>query len=150
MIPKVERFWITFILRFAIGFLFLFAAISQFRFGPEQFANQLSTSFQNTWLGDIQSYAGVDFAKGFLQAVPYILAGLSVPILTGIWLRPALRLGALLLVMMGLGNYIKNDLANTAADFLFALIICIGLFFLSLERQADLAARSYARGEVAA
>src|SRR5262245_46119909 len=94
MISKVERFWITFILRFAFGFLFLLAAINQFRLGPEAFSTQLSTPFQTTWLGDIDiaGHTGMEFVKGFLYAVPFILAGLSVPILTGIWLRPALRL----------------------------------------------------------
>jgi len=137
MISTVERFWIAFILRFAIGFLFLFAALNIFNEGPESFSKKLSGGFANTWIADIDvgGVTGLQVTEKFLYAVPFILAGLSVPILTGIFLRPALRLGAILLVILGLGNYLKLDIATTAADFLFALIICIGLYFLSLERR---------------
>jgi hypothetical protein len=145
MVSKVERFWIAFILRFAIGFLFLFAALNIFNYGPEKFAADLSKGFQNTWLATLEiqqgGYTGLDLVSYFLQGMPYVLAGLSVPILTGIFLRPALRLGALLLVMLGLGKYLQNDVMTTAADFLFALIICIGLYFLSLDRGYSTARR---------
>ena len=137
MVSKVERFWIVFILRFAIGFLFLFASIEQFNFGPEKFADELSKGFQSTWLADVHvgTFTGLDLVRNFLFAMPYILGGLSVLILTGIALRPALRLGALVLVALGLGKYLQKDIPTTANDFLFALIICIGLYFLSLERR---------------
>jgi hypothetical protein len=65
------------------------------------------------------------------------MAALSVPILTGILLKPALRFGALVLLCFGLGKYIQNDIPTTAADFLFAFIICVGLYFLSQEKRAD-------------
>jgi hypothetical protein len=137
MVSKVERFWIVFILRFAIGFLFLFASLNIFFHGPDKFAAELSRGFERTWIANIElgSNTGLDFITFFLKGMPYVLGGLSVPILTGIFLRPALRLGALLLVMLGLGKYLQNDVMTTAADFLFALIICIGLYFLSLERR---------------
>jgi hypothetical protein len=138
MVSKVERFWIAFILRFAIGFLFLFAALNIFNYGPDKFSADLSKGFQNTWLANLElgPKTGLDIVTYFLHGMPYVLAGLSVPILTGIFLRPALRLGALLLVMLGLGKYLQNDVMTTAADFLFALIICIGLYFLSLDRYS--------------
>ena len=64
------------------------------------------------------------------------------PILTGILLRPALRAGALLCICFGLGKYTQNDIATTAADFLFALIICLGLYFMSVcDAQAKARAR---------
>jgi hypothetical protein len=147
MISTVERFWIAFILRFAIGFLFLFAGLKIFSEGPQKFSEQLSGGFASTWIADIEIEAGsdeagqprvitgVDMAKYFLLGLPYVLTALSVPILTGIFLRPSLRLGAVLLVILGLGKYLQNDVATTAADFLFALIICIGLYFLSLDRR---------------
>jgi hypothetical protein len=137
MVSTVERFWIAFILRFAIGFLFLFASLNIFSVGPEKFADDLSKGFANTWMADIEmgGYTGLDATKKFLYAMPFILGGLSVPILTGIFLRPALRASALLLVMLGLGKYLQNDVATAANDFLFALIICIGLYFLSLEKR---------------
>jgi hypothetical protein len=130
MVSKVERFWIAFILRFAIGFLFLFAALNIFNYGPDKFSADLSKGFQNTWLANLElgPKTGLDIVTYFLHGMPYVLAGL--------FLRPALRLGALLLVMLGLGKYLQNDVMTTAADFLFALIICIGLYFLSLDRYS--------------
>ena len=103
----------------------------------------------DSWLGDVEasiitSFGLVEegkeptrtaFAQGFLVGLPYLMCGLSVCILTGIFLRPALRLGAILFILLGLGKYIQNDVATTANDFLFALIICIGLYFLSLEKK---------------
>jgi hypothetical protein len=149
MVSKVERFWIAFILRFAIGFLCLFAALPQFDYGAEKFAADLSRSFSNSWVADLQvgvgeySRSGIFLVEKFLFSLPFIFCGLSVFILTGLFLRPALRLGALLFVCLGLGKYLQssNNLAGTAYDFLFALIICIGLYFLSLDTKK-------ARGEV--
>ena len=161
MISRLERFWIVFILRFAFGFLFLFAALNIFHHGVEQFAAGLSGPIANTWIGDVEAsavslYTGLlwgdqavpfeqasrdAFIKGFLTAMPYVMCGLSVCILTGILLKTALRIGALLLVMLGLGKYLQNDVATTANDFLFALMICIGLYFLARERHAEAAAK---------
>ena len=42
MVSPVERFWITFILRFAFGFFFLFAGIGIFHFGDSEFASNLA------------------------------------------------------------------------------------------------------------
>ena len=154
MISKLESFWIRFILRFAIGFLFLFAAIGQFNSGGQisldgarKFADTLSKGFASTWMADIKlgAYTGVDFSWGFLYALPFIFSLLATMILTGIGARIALRAGALLLVCLGLGKYMQGPegIATTANDYLFALIICIGLFFYGLadrEREASAAA----------
>lgn len=137
MISKFERFWITFILRFGFGFLFLFAAVNIFTYGVDKFAEDLGKGFEPTWLGKITlfGYTGMFVVNFFLHFAPFIMAALSVPILTGILVKPALRAGALLLLCFGLGKYIQNDIPTTAADFLFAFIICTGLYFMSLEKQ---------------
>ena len=160
---KAERFWIKFILRLAFGFLFLIAALNIFSyggpndFGPDAFAKGLAGGFQSTWLGGVfawiagalpKSWSSVsqvirEFPYYFMYGMPFVFAVLSVPILTGIWLRPALRLGAIYLVLLGLGKYISTptDLSTTAADFLFALLICFGLYFLgqeAKEKEAEL------------
>jgi len=143
MISRKERFWIAFILRFAIGFLFLFASLPQFEMGPEKFAQALAGGFSQSWVSDIKfqvrgnEYNGLFLVEKFLYALPYVFTGLSVFILTGLFLKPALRLGALLFVCLGLGKYLQSqdNLAATAYDFLFALIICIGLYFLSLQSK---------------
>jgi hypothetical protein len=156
MISRAESFWIAFIVRFAFGFLFLFAALGIFKHGVEAFANGLSGPLADTWMGDIEASvvslstglfssqavpfedaSRSAFLKGFLTALPYVMCGLAVCILTGILLRPALRIGALLLVMLGLGKYLQNDVAATANDFFFAFMICAGLFFLGLRRRTE-------------
>lgn len=146
MVSKVERFWIKFILRFAIGFLFLVAALGQFYYGgadpldgPRKFAEALSGGFKSTWIADIQvgSLSGVTFSYWFLLCLPYVFTGLATLILTGFFVRPALRLGAIVLICLGLGKYLQgpDGISTTAFDYLFALIICIGLFFYSLEKK---------------
>ena len=144
MISRLEKFWIIFILRFAFGFFFLFAAINIFTYGVDKFATELGKGFEPTWIGNMAfaGYTGMDFVNLFLHAAPYIMTALAIPILTGILLRPALRGGALLCICFGLGKYTQNDIATTAADFLFALIICLGLYFMSLsDAQAKAKAR---------
>lgn len=176
MISKLESFWIKFILRFAIGFLFLFAALGQFsvpgmipeetarkfedkshvlggdgilgrcaraavalHYNVKKFAEQLSGGFKSTWIADIRigEVTGLDMVAWFLYALPYVFTLLAAMILTGLGTRIALRAGALLLVCLGLGKYLQGPegIATTANDFLFALIICIGLFFYGLERR---------------
>ncbi len=189
MVSTAERFWITWILRLAFGFLFLFASINIFStggphdFGPDWFAKNLSKGFGKTWLGQIlpeveitvhsqkpvktvaaqgaEAPAGAGGGAGqkaaapvapetekvlptyfFLYALPFVFAGLSLPILCGIFLRPALRAGAILLVMLGLGKYVvasyanpSEPLATTAHDFFFAFLICVGLYFLGQEKR---------------
>ncbi len=137
MLSKVERFWIAFNLRFAFGFLFLFASLNMFSYGPENFATDLSKPFESTWIWSIQGekkWVG-DFIWGFLFTTPFVMGALSVPILTGIFAKPALRLGAFVLICFGLGKYIQNDIATTAADFTLALIIWLGLYLLGSESR---------------
>jgi glycerol uptake facilitator-like aquaporin len=142
-----ERFWIAFILRFAFGFLFLFAAINIFNYGDARFAEDLSAPMAGTWIGDVEAQLvslakGIDIEDasrdgllvGFLRGLPYVMCALATCILTGILLKPALRLGALVMILLGLGKYLTNDIATTAQDFFFAFMICVGLYFLGLER----------------
>ena len=111
--------------------------------GPQWFADKLSSSYSGTWLAG--AFKTVGFEKGtepmklFLGFIPYIFAVLSVPILTGLLLRPALRCAAILLIMLGLGKYITsgNDIVPTAMNFLLAFLVCVGLHFLSQEDAAD-------------
>lgn len=150
MVSSKERFWITFMLRFSFGFLFLFVALGQFDAGgprdsgPEWFAEKLSGSFSGTWLvGALKSLPFVDDGaaplKYFLKCIPFVFAALSVPILTGLFIRPALRLGAILLILLGLGKYVATpDIAPTAANFLLAFLICFGLYFLGQEDEAEI------------
>jgi hypothetical protein len=159
MISRVDRFWITFILRLGFGLFFAIAAINIFCAGGptdtgfEWFADNVSKAFTSTWLGDIDtSIMGMvaailpehaqpskSLCNYFLRALPFLFAAISLPILLGVFLRPALRLGALLLVLLGLGKYISSgqDLSTTAHDFFFAFLICSGLYFLGQEKAEE-------------
>ncbi len=156
MISKFERFWIIFILRFGFGFFFLVAAINIFTHGQDKFIEELSKGFEPTWLGSmtfqdtflggiVGDLTGMFLVKKFLLVMPYVLGILSVPILTGIFLKPALRLAAIVLLTFGIGKYIQQDIATTAADFLFAFIICSGLYAMGVEKQAEKQAEQQVR-----
>lgn len=152
MVSSKERVWITLMLRIAFGFLFLFVALGQFDAGgprdsgPAIFAETVAGTYQGTWLaGAFKSLPGGLFVKGtepmqfFLGCVPFIFTALSIPILTGLFLRPALRAGAFFLILLGLGKYIatgRTDITPTAMNFLLAFLICFGLYFLSQEDEA--------------
>ena len=73
------------------------------------------------------------------MALPYTFALLSIPILIGVFLRPALRIGAVLMVMLALGKYITSgpDIAPVTDNFVLAFLICVGLYFLGQEEQAS-------------
>ena len=185
MTSKAERFWITFIVRIAIGGFFLIVAIGQFNYGGANdvgyraFADKLATGFKDTWVDDIlpdvpvyklgkdpedpDKLVPVRNAKNekvvdeyrdptyyFLLALPFIFCILSVPILLGLFLRPALRLAAILMVLLGLGNYIIKapDVTMTMQDFFLAFLICVALFFLGQTRHKSEIVREemYAEG----
>jgi len=80
---------------------------------------------------------GMKAIQGFLIAMPFVLLALSLLLLTGILLRPALRLSAIYLVMLGLGKYLvdfkSGSTATTMQDFLYAMFITLALFVLSKE-----------------
>lgn len=152
MISKFEKFWISFILRFGFGFFFLVAAINIFSYGLEKFSTDLSKGFEGTWLGNLTfrhtilgpivgDLNGMYLVQGFLKLMPFVMGILSVPILTGILWKPALRISAIVLLCFGIGKYIQQDISTTAADFLFAFIICSGLYALDLEKQAAAASK---------
>ena len=143
MVSRKERFWITFMLRMSFGFLFLIVSLGQFDAGTDVFADKVSSPYSGTWLaGALENLFGFDDGTAplrfFLHCIPFIFAALTVPILTGLFLRPALRLGAILLIMLGLGKYITsgNDVAPTAMNFFLAFLICCGLYFLGQEDEA--------------
>ena len=159
MTSTKERFWIGFILRLGFGFLFLFVAIGQFDagspidHGPTWFAENLSKPFASSWLGaavpDIkvtvtdeksgkEKEVSRDPSYYFLLALPYTFAILSLPILVGLFHRPALRIGAVLLVLLGLGKYISGggDIGPTTYNFVLAFLICVGLYFYGQEDRA--------------
>ena len=120
MVSTEDRFWNTLMLRIAFGFLFLFVALGQFDAGgpldsgPTWFAEKVSGTYKGTWLAGALKTIGFKDSidpetkepyfwpiRAFLGCVPYIFTVLSVPILIGLFHRQALRIGALLLILLG-------------------------------------------------
>lgn len=161
-----ERFWIALTVRAAFGFMFLFAAINIFFAGwdPKKslfknagenltaFVTGLSAPYESSWVnfkypsrqinpdtGAPQEVTevGLSIVRWFLYGMPFIMTVLSVLLLTGLYLRPALRASALFLVFLGLGKYLTDfrggNTITTMQDFLYAMFICFALFALSRE-----------------
>jgi uncharacterized membrane protein YphA (DoxX/SURF4 family) len=116
------------------------------------FSDAQAKAYETTWINakfpygekDPQTGAvkespqiGLVAIKAFLMAMPFILLVLSLLLLTGLFLRPALRLSAIYLVLLGLGKYIVDFktgvTATTMQDFLYAMFITLALFVLSKE-----------------
>ena len=159
-----ERFWIALTVRTAFGLMFLIAAINIFFADPgatvsanlDSFVTGLSKPFETTWVSakfhswdtDPQTGAptheyqvGMPIIWGFLYAMPFVLAVLSILLLTGLFLRPALRASAIFLVFLGLGKYLTDfrsgNTLTTMQDFMYAMFITFALFTLSRERPVD-------------
>lgn len=80
---------------------------------------------------------GMTAIRWFLFAMPFVFLVLSIFLLTGIFLRPALRASAIYLVLLGLGKYLTDFKSGvtmtTLQDFLYAMFITLALFTLSKE-----------------
>jgi hypothetical protein len=159
-----ERFWIALTVRVAFGMMFLIAAVNIFFADPgakvfenlDSFVNTLSKPFETSWVNakfhswgiDPQTGApsreyqvGMPIIQGFLYAMPFIFSVLSILLLTGLFLRPALRASAIFLVLLGLGKYLTDfrsgNTVTTMQDFLYAMFITFALFVLSREKPVE-------------
>jgi hypothetical protein len=85
---------------------------------------------------------GKTVIHGFIYAMPFIMGSLSILLLTGLFLRPALRASALFLVLLGLGKYLADFktgvTVTTLQDFMYAMFITLALFALSREPVREL------------
>ncbi len=116
------------------------------------FADLQWKSYETSWINIKIPYGEKDPATGasrdvakvgmmgirwFLIAMPFVFLVLSFFLLTGLFLRPALRASAIYLVMLGLGKYLvdfKTGVTQTTLqDFLYAMFITLALFVLSKE-----------------
>ncbi len=116
---------------------------------------ELSAPYENTWLNfkwkwwpaeydeATKSYIakdiGMPFIHGFVFVMPFIFLGLAICLLTGFGARVGLRFGALYMVVLGLGKYATGDTVTTAQDFLYAALLCLGLFLTAREPEEEAA-----------
>ncbi len=120
----------------------------------KSFADIQSKSYETSWMNIKIDYGQSDPVTGapkeqmqlgmiviryFLYSMPVVFAVLSFLLITGILLRPALRLSALYLVCLGLGKYVvdfKTGMSfTTLMDFTCAMFIVLALFTLSKEES---------------
>lgn len=141
--------------------------LEYFRLSLTNFADDLSKPYEGTWINfkwpwwplEENKEAGAIIAqdlgiKGvwwFLFSMPFIFSLLAVCLLTGLFLRPAMRLSAVFLVLLGVGKYLAGDGVTTAQDFLYATFLCIGLYMASEDKQirAEEEAAEYEEGRSA-
>ncbi len=160
-----DRFWILLTVRIAFGFMFLIAAMNIFfsewdRSKPKleniqinigNFVDNLSKPFGESWINFKWTHSqpdpvtgavkvtelGVLIVRAFLRAMPFIMTVLSVFLLTGLFVRPALRASAIFLVLLGLGKYLTDfksgSTITTLQDFMYAMFITIALYTTSKE-----------------
>ncbi len=163
-----DRFWILLTVRIAFGFMFLISAMNIFFYEwdekktkLENFSNNLETvfveglskPFGDSWINLKIPYGkpdpatgarkvadlGLMVVKAFLRAMPFIMAVLSILLLTGLFVRPALRASAIFLVLLGLGKYLTDfksgSTITTLQDFMYAMFITIALYTTSKEPE---------------
>jgi uncharacterized membrane protein YphA (DoxX/SURF4 family) len=121
--------------------------------GVNGFAKDLSKGYEQTWVNfkwkwwpletapETQAPVAVDIGmlavRGFLFAMPFIFLLLAVCLLTGFFVRPAMRFGAFFMILLGLGKYVTGDADTTMQDFMFATMLCAGLYISSREQSAE-------------
>jgi hypothetical protein len=165
-----ERFWIALVVRIAFGFMFLVAAMNIFLSDWDEkksivqnastnvtaFADGLSKPYESSWVNikwadskknpetgapESSTDVGMKMIRGFLLAMPFVLGALSIFLLTGIFLRPALRASAIFLVLLGLGKYLADfksgSTVTTLQDFMYAMFIVLALFAISKDRVPE-------------
>lgn len=123
-----------FLLRFALGVLFLFAAIGKFTGpGPTGFANWTLQEFEPTYL---PRFLLIPYA----YTLPYIEFLLGVVLISGIFTRLSLTVTALLLISLAFGQMILQNHATVANNLNYVFMAAVALWFawrdnaLSLDR----------------
>ena len=117
------------------------------------FATDLGKPYEKSWVNfkwrrwpakphpETQKVVAIDLGKNciqvFLIAMPFIFLILAICLLTGILVRPAMRFGALFMVLLGIGKYVTGDSATTMQDFVFAAMLCAGLYVSSRESTTE-------------
>ena len=123
-----------FLLRFALGVLFLFAAIGKFAGpGPTGFANWTLREFEPTYL---PRFLLIPYAF----TLPYIEFLLGVVLILGVLTRLSLTVTALLLISLAFGQMILRNHATVANNLNYVFMAAVAVWFawrdnaLSLDR----------------
>lgn len=123
-----------FLLRLALGVLFLFAAIGKFAGpGPTEFATWILQEFEATYL---PRFLVVPYA----YTLPYVEFLLGVVLILGVFTKVSLILAALTLISLAFGKMVQQDHATVADNLNYVLMAAVALWFswrdniLSLDR----------------
>ena len=115
----IELSWISFILRLSMVVLFGVAAAYKFIAGYSTAVGYIISSVKDTFLP-------VWLVSPYAYALPFVEAVIAVWLLTGIKLKEAWGVTALLLVSLGFGLMVAKQ--SAADTYIFLMIACAGLF----------------------
>ena len=112
-----------FLLRFALGVLFFFAALGKFIGpGPGGFANWILQDFEGTYLPKI-------LVLPYAYTLPYLELLLGVVLILGIFTRVSLTVAGLTLISLAFGKMVQQDHATVANNLNYVLIAAVALWF---------------------
>jgi thiosulfate dehydrogenase [quinone] large subunit len=112
-----------FLLRFALGVLFFFAAVGKFTGpGPRGFANWILQEFEGTYLPRI-------LVLPYAYTLPYLELLLGVVLILGIFTRLSLTVAGLTLISLAFGKMVLQDHPTVANNLNYVLMAALALWF---------------------
>ena len=117
----------AFLLRFALGWLFLVAGINKFAGGAAQASRGIAEAFKDTWLPAlmVEPYAAV---------LPSAEVALGALLVLGLFRRIALPLGGLLMVSLAFGMLVAGNGQVAAFNMFYVAMFAAALMTSSWDR----------------
>ncbi len=116
-----ELSWIAIILRVAMSSLFMVAGVSKFAMGLGYSAEQIISSFSQTWLPGF-------LVAPYAYALPFVEIALALWIFSGQYIKKAWITAAFLLITLAFGMAIVGQSAIAAGNYVYVVIACLGLY----------------------
>ncbi|HOD50142.1 MAG TPA: DoxX family membrane protein [Candidatus Hydrogenedentes bacterium] len=112
-----------FLLRLALGVLFLFAAVGKFLGpGPIGFAKWILQEFDGTYLPRA-------LVLPYAFTLPYIEFLLGLVLILGLFTRASLFLAGMLLISLAFGKMVQQDQATVADNLNYVFMAAVALWF---------------------
>lgn len=123
----IEREAGAFLLRFALGLLFLVAGVNKFLGGAAQASRSIADAFKDSWLPGlmVEPYAAV---------LPYAELALGALLVFGLVRWVALPLGGLLMVSLAFGMLVAGNGAVAAYNMVYVSMFVAALFTSPWDR----------------
>ena len=121
-----------FLLRLALGVLFLIAAVNKFAGpGPSGFAVWILDEFEGTYIPRI-------LVIPYAYTLPYIEFLLGLVLILGVFTKTALTVAGLLLVSLAFGKMVQQDHATVANNLNYVLMAAVALWFAGKDNALSL------------